>query len=172
MEIPSLNKILEKGVKNVLFVCTGNICRSPIAEYLLRKELSQLNISGIEIKSAGLLELGSRPADQKMIALCKEHDVDLTSHISRQVTLQMITNADLVFVMETGHHDALIKLKPEDGDKVLLLSIFDFMHNGLNINDPLGTNHQKYSYCFSRIYASIRKLALLIQKTPPKPLNM
>jgi protein-tyrosine phosphatase len=166
MDISTLKAIIEKGVKNILFVCTGNICRSPIAEYLLRKELSQLQVSGIEIQSAGLLELGARPADPEMVSISKEHDVDLTSHHSRQITLQMLSNADIVFVMETGHQKALTNLNPEDKGKVFLLSIFDYIHNGININDPLGTTPQKYKYCFSRVYDSIRKLSQLLNETP------
>ena len=169
MKIPTLKAILEKGVKNILFVCTGNICRSPIAEFLLRKELSKLHISDIKIQSAGLLELGSRPADSEMISISKEHDVNLASHRSRQITLQMISNADLVFVMETGHQNALVNLKPEDKGKIFLLSIFDYIHNGININDPLGTTPQKYKYCFTRIYASIRKLSQLLNEIPRQP---
>lgn len=168
MDISSLKQILETGAKSFLFICTGNICRSPVAEYLFRKELNKLQISGIEIKSAGLLDLGSRPADSEMIAIGKDHEIDLTAHQSRQVTLKMITDADIVFVMEIGHQEALTKLAPEADEKTLLLSIFDYIHNGLNINDPLGTNPQKYNYCFSRISASIRKLSQLIDEIQPK----
>jgi len=71
MDISLLTKTLEKGAHNILFVCTGNICRSPVAEYLLRHEMSRLHISNIAVGSAGLLDLGGRPADPVMISIGK-----------------------------------------------------------------------------------------------------
>jgi protein-tyrosine-phosphatase len=167
MDISYLKQTLEAGAKNFLFICTGNICRSPVAEYLFRKELNKLQISGIEIGSAGLLDLGSRPADSEMISIGNDHGIDLTKHQSRQVTLKMISDADVVFVMETGHQEALNKSASGTDEKIILLSIFDYIHNGININDPLGTSPKKYNYCFMRIYASIRKLSQMMLEIPP-----
>ena len=167
MDISQLTKELEKGAHNILFVCTGNICRSPVAEYLLRDELNRLHISNIAVGSAGLLDLGGRPADPDMIAIGREHAVDLTAHRSRQISLEMIADADIVFVMETRQKEDLTKLMPKYGDKILLFSLFDYNNNGLNIDDPIGKNRQMYSYCFSRLNTLTQKLAPLVKETQP-----
>ena len=163
MDNSLLGHALEKGAHNILFVCTGNICRSPVAEYLLQDELNRLHISNIAVRSAGLLDLGGQPADSEMIAIGKEHSVDLTAHRSRQVSLEMIADADIVFVMETRQKEDLTKLMPKYGDKILLFSVFDYNNYGLNIDDPLGQNRQIYSSCFSRIYKLTQKLALHVK---------
>lgn len=167
MDISLLKQTLEKGAHNILFVCTGNICRSPVAEYLLRDELSRLHISNTAVKSAGLLELGPQPADPEMIEIGREHGVDLTAHRSRQISLEMVSEASVVFVMETRQKEKLSQFMPEYKDKILLLSLFDYVHYGLNIHDPLGKNRQIFNYCFSRIYKTAQKLALLVKETQP-----
>ena len=165
MDLSPLKPLLGKGARNILFVCTGNICRSPVAEYSLRHEISQLNISNIVIRSAGLLDLSRRPADSEMIEIGVKHGLDLKVHRSRQVSLQMVSKASVVFVMETWQQEELSKFMPEFRDKILLFSIFDHEYNGLNIHDPLGKNRQIYSYCFSRINKLAQKLALLVKET-------
>lgn len=87
---------------NILLVCVGNICRSPVAEALLKAQLP-----GKNIWSAGLSALVGKPADPLACAIAAEHGVDISAHRAQQLTSWMCANADLVLVMEDGHRQEL-----------------------------------------------------------------
>ncbi|MDR1760663.1 MAG: low molecular weight phosphotyrosine protein phosphatase [Fibrobacter sp.] len=95
-------------MKNILVLCTGNICRSPTAEYLLREELGD----GYTVKSAGLGALVDSPADPMAVAVAARHGIDLSSHRAAQVTMDMLKWADLVLVMEAGQKSELLNKYP------------------------------------------------------------
>ncbi|MBF7682651.1 low molecular weight phosphotyrosine protein phosphatase [Acinetobacter sp. B5B] len=81
-------------IKNVLVVCIGNICRSPIGEYLLKKQCPHLNVS-----SAGISALVDYPADEKAQHTAKRLELDLSAHRARQLNTQLVLGADLILVM-------------------------------------------------------------------------
>lgn len=87
---------------NILLVCVGNICRSPVAEALLKAQLPDKNIW-----SAGLSALVGRPADPLAQAIAAEHGLDISAHRAQQLTSWMCTQADLLLVMEDGHRQEL-----------------------------------------------------------------
>lgn len=95
-------------MKNILVLCTGNICRSPTGEYLLRKELGE----GYNVKSAGLGALVDSPADPTAISVAGRNGLDLTPHRAVQVTMDMLKWADLVLVMEAGQKIELLRKYP------------------------------------------------------------
>jgi len=88
-------------IRHILVVCVGNICRSPMAEALLRDALR--GPEDIKVESAGLGALVGHPASEFAIELMSERGVDITSHRARQIEPEMVKNADLILVMETGH---------------------------------------------------------------------
>ena len=95
-------------MKHILVVCTGNICRSPTGEYLLKKELGP----GFDVMSAGLGALVDHPAHELSQKIALQHGVDMSAHRARQINLDILKWADLVLVMENGHKMELLHRYP------------------------------------------------------------
>lgn len=95
-------------MKNILVVCTGNICRSPTGEYLLKKELGP----DFNVISAGLGALVDNPAHEISQKIAMEHGVDMSAHRARQINLDILKWADLILVMENGHKRELLRRYP------------------------------------------------------------
>ena len=97
-------------IKHVLVVCTGNICRSPIAEALLKKKVEG---SSITIESAGVAALVGHAADPLSTAVAEEHGLDLSSHVAKQLTRNMLLASDLVLALDEGHQNWISQRFPE-----------------------------------------------------------
>jgi protein-tyrosine phosphatase len=106
-------------IRHILVVCVGNICRSPMAEALLRDALrGQRDIS---VESAGLGALVDHPAAEHAVALMQERGLDISEHRARQITPDMVHEADLVLVMEAGHKRAIDANEPVARAKIYRL---------------------------------------------------
>ena len=127
----------------ILVLCTGNICRSPIAEALLKNALP-----GRHVHSAGIGAMVGWPADPHSVAVCAEAGIDLGAHCARQLTGQMMQAADLVLVMDQGHIDALTPRYPQHRGKVHKMLRW---HDNLDVDDP----YQMPRSMFERVYAEI-----------------
>ncbi|MBD7952609.1 low molecular weight phosphotyrosine protein phosphatase [Stenotrophomonas sp. Sa5BUN4] len=104
--------------KNILFVCVGNICRSPSAEVMLRDLVAG---KGIEVSSAGLGALVDHGVDPTAQALLLEHGLDGSSHRGRQISGSILGQADLVLTMERKHVRRITEIAPEASGKTFLL---------------------------------------------------
>jgi len=113
----------ESGGNRILVVCTGNICRSPLAEYLLRHTTQHLELA-LDISSAGTgaMTLGHPP--QEIVAQGKEWGFDLSGHRPRQLDESLITSSDLILTAERGHRAAVVELVPTASRKVFTLRQF------------------------------------------------
>jgi protein-tyrosine-phosphatase len=121
----------------VLFVCTGNICRSPFAEAVARAE-------GLDVESAGLeAYAGAGPTDDA-IAVARERGYDLSSHHARPLTEEMLQRADVVVGMTAAHVSAL-------GERARLLGEAD-------LDDPIGRGRDVYRRVYAQIEADVHKL--------------
>lgn len=115
----------------VLVVCVGNICRSPVVEYLLKHD-SRIGQAGVEVASAGLSALVGRPADPSSVEVLAARGIDLTPHVARQLTPQMIFASDLVLVMESWQQKEVERLVPAGRGKVHTVGRWQ----GFEIPDP------------------------------------
>jgi protein-tyrosine phosphatase len=118
-------------VNSILIVCTGNICRSPMGEVLLRAS-SATSRPGLTVSSAGLAALEGHPADPLAVTLMAERGLDLSAHRARQLTPELVGAADLILVMDAAQQRRLETLAPSARGRVHRLGRFgDF-----DIPDP------------------------------------
>ena len=150
---------------HILMVCTGNICRSPSAEALLRHRLAQAGLDDWHVASAGTWGLKGHAASQHAVAVLAERGIDLTGHRARKITRAMVEWAGLVLVMTQAHAEALRLDFPDQADKIYLLSE---MKDGrrYDIQDPYGGPREAYRVCIDELtdlidggFARIRALA-------------
>lgn len=134
---------------DILFVCTGNTCRSPIAEGYLRS----LNIENLKVSSCGLCADGSR-VSQNSAAVMGEIGIDITHHVSRQITKDDVKTADRIICMSNSHKQMLESL----GIKAEVL--------GNGIPDPYGKDLNEYRRCRDEIIREIDKLFRTISVVP------
>ena len=87
----------------ILFICTGNTCRSPMAEALCRKLLKEQNKTGITCGSAGLSAMDGEPASPQAVAACEELGLDISRHRAHTLTMEEAMGADVCFVMTASH---------------------------------------------------------------------
>lgn len=141
---PAEGTAAPREVWRVLFVCSGNICRSPMAEGLLRS-YAEARQRGVEVQSAGTLGIRNAPADPYAVAVCAEIGVDLGAHRSQALTQELVSWADYILVMEYAHAAAVRGMNPDLGEKVLLLGGFG---RAMEIADPIGG--WKFQFRWSR----------------------
>lgn len=157
---------------NILFVCTGNTCRSSMAEGIF-KDLIKDSQKNIQISSAGISAFEGDRANEKSIKVLREKGIDISQHKARQLTLDMIKKADLVLTM-TYSHKEIIKnylLKNSDdnslANKVFTLKEYAYIINNetiddysnLDIADPYGMDYSVYEETRNEIEKELRKIA-------------
>ena len=144
---------------NILFVCSGNVSRSFLAEALLRSELKALKVEDVSVSSAGLYAFPGSPPDPQMTAYLSSMGVSFEPHEARQMSKQELDWADLVLVMERRHEADLEKLWPEAKLRVELLG--KYLAGGWedDIPDPFGNSPYHYRRAQSQITLAVKSLA-------------
>lgn len=143
----------------ILFVCTGNTCRSPMAEAILKNKA----IDGVEVKSAGVFAVDGSPASAHARTVLGENSIP-EQHQSTLLTEEEVNWATFVFTMTEGHKSAVMNLFPHASEKIFTLK--EFAENnpvsvvpvGKDIIDPYGGSLEQYRQTFSDIHRTIEKI--------------
>ena len=128
--------------KLIVFVCTGNVCRSPMAEYLLRHRLGA--DSGWTVASAGTAAGGGMKASMAAVEALDEMGIDLQPHLSRPVDDALVAQADMVVVMTRDHYNQLRSGYPEAEGRIYLMKSFDPEAETDDVADPIGLTVEVY----------------------------
>ena len=146
-------------IKRILFVCSGNICRSPMAKLLFEDMVNKdpvLRSAGIEVDSAGIIVSGA-PVSQEAIAVAREYGLDYAGHRSKSLDARLLDRADLVLVMEPWHKEEAVRRAPTAADKTYTLS--EYAGEGSDIPDPFGGSIEVYRHCAALLQSLLSRLA-------------
>lgn len=135
---------------DVLFVCTGNTCRSCMAEDIFKRKLEENGLrEKVRVDSAGVCTIDGQKASENAVKVIEEHGGDISAHKSKQLTLEMIEKADYIFTMTFSHKKNIIQMAPEAYNKIFVIKEF------------IDSNVEKESKELAKLY---KKAALLYDK--------
>ena len=157
----SLEQLRGVAGLRIALVCTGNTCRSPMAEGIARKLLAErlsvradeIEPFGFELRSMGVQAAVGQPASKHAVSVLKEQGIDLSGHVSRAAAAEDLGRFEHVYCMTRGHRAALVALLPPGKDRQIEL----LDPEGRDIPDPIGGSREDYQHTAEAIEACIRQ---------------
>jgi RpiB/LacA/LacB family sugar-phosphate isomerase len=151
-------------MKTILFVCTGNVCRSPMAEGLFRKAAS--GRGEFYVFSAGIGAMDGQPPTPHSVQAMSELGIDISGQRSRMLTADLVRQADFIFGMTHGHVETVGLLYPQAAEKTFLLREFDETLDSFakDIADPIGSPYEIYVHCREQIEQGIAALLKFMEQ--------
>ncbi|MCX6250786.1 MAG: low molecular weight phosphotyrosine protein phosphatase [Bacteroidetes bacterium] len=159
----------------ILFVCTGNICRSPMAEGILKDKLRQRNLTD-EVDSAGFenFHVGD-PPDERATRTARNHSIDITGHRARLFSSEDFKRFDKIYVMDSWHYHNSMNIAGSEQDEAKVDYIMNVLYPGRNmvVQDPWYNGIQSFEEVYHQLDAACQKIANMMetasmQKTPEK----
>ncbi len=152
-----------------LFVCNGNVCRSPFAEHLGVKMAQELNLKNKIFCSAGLKVRVSNPPPSLAIEVARQFGVEIGNHRSSRITREIVEASDVIVAMDSKQFRCLRQAYPDQKNRMVLLPLYDgddivnsSYYHKYNIEDPFGGSVEKFQKCFERIERCLRTVFEII----------
>lgn len=144
------------AIRRVLVVCVGNVCRSPIVEFLLRQRLAGRDVA---VESAGIGAVEGARIDPAALAVLERHGISAGGHVARRLNKSMIDAADLVLVMERQHLEFIRSSIPSAAGKTFLLGKWQ---GDFEVPDPFGKSQETFERLYRTVELAVRRWSELI----------
>lgn len=143
-------------MKKILVVCTGNICRTPMVKALLEREIARVQLADrVSVDSAGTYAMVDAPASAGSVQAMTDRGLDIAEHEGKQITAELVRQADLILVMEERHRRTIFVTWPQALSKTFLLSEMAGAH--ADVADPYGMAQAEYDKAADIIESYVRR---------------